>query len=119
MSETVIQSRGLGKKFIISHRTPLEGELFVDLLMNRARDAWNAVTGKRSQSASEGRYEEFWALRDVNFEIKAGELVAHVAQQIGGKGGGRPDMAQGGGEDSPALATALDSVPAWIEQRLA
>ncbi|HSE11080.1 MAG TPA: alanine--tRNA ligase [Rudaea sp.] len=51
--------------------------------------------------------------------IKAGELVAHVAQQIGGKGGGRPDMAQGGGEDSPALATALDSVPAWIEARLA
>ncbi len=51
-------------------------------------------------------------------KIKAGELVAHVAAQIGGKGGGRPDMAQGGGEDSPALASALSNVAAWIEQRL-
>jgi alanyl-tRNA synthetase len=51
--------------------------------------------------------------------IKAGELVAHVAQQIGGKGGGRPDMAQGGGEDSPQVAAALASVPEWIAARLA
>lgn len=39
--------------------------------------------------------------------VKAGELLSHVAGQIGGKGGGRPDLAQGGGEDGPALATAL------------
>jgi alanyl-tRNA synthetase len=51
--------------------------------------------------------------------IKAGELVAHVAGQIGGKGGGRADMAQGGGEDSPRLATALAEVPAWVGARLA
>jgi alanyl-tRNA synthetase len=52
-------------------------------------------------------------------KIKAGELVAHVAGQIGGKGGGRPDMAQGGGEDSPKLAAALAEVPAWVGARLA
>jgi alanyl-tRNA synthetase len=52
-------------------------------------------------------------------KIKAGELVAHVAQQIGGKGGGRPDMAQGGGEDSPKLAHALEEIPAWVGARLA
>jgi alanyl-tRNA synthetase len=52
-------------------------------------------------------------------KVKAGELVAHVAQQIGGKGGGRPDMAQGGGEDSPQVSIALDAVPAWVESRLA
>ncbi|HEX3123177.1 MAG TPA: alanine--tRNA ligase [Rhodanobacteraceae bacterium] len=52
-------------------------------------------------------------------KVKAGELVAHVAQQIGGKGGGRPDMAQGGGEDSPQLSIALEAVPAWVESRLA
>jgi alanyl-tRNA synthetase len=51
--------------------------------------------------------------------IKAGELVAHVAGQIGGKGGGRADMAQGGGEDSPKLAAALEQVPAWVGARLA
>ena len=50
--------------------------------------------------------------------IKAGELLAHVASQIGGKGGGRPDLAQGGGEDGPALAAALAAVADWIRPRL-
>lgn len=50
--------------------------------------------------------------------VKAGELLAHVASQIGGKGGGRPDLAQGGGEDGPALVAALEAVPAWIGPRL-
>ncbi len=52
-------------------------------------------------------------------KIKAGELVAHVAGQIGGKGGGRADMAQGGGEDSAQLGAALDAVPEWVGARLA
>ena len=51
-------------------------------------------------------------------KIKAGDLVSDVAKKIGGKGGGRPDMAQGGGEDSPALGPALDAVPAWIAAHL-
>ena len=50
--------------------------------------------------------------------IKAGELLAHVAAQIGGKGGGRPDMAQGGGHDGPALQVALDGVREWVSLRL-
>ena len=50
--------------------------------------------------------------------IKAGDVVAHVAAQIEGKGGGRPDMAQGGGVDSPALDRALAALPAWIGERL-
>jgi alanyl-tRNA synthetase len=51
--------------------------------------------------------------------VKAGEVVAHVAAQIGGKGGGRPDMAQGGGVDSPALDRALQDLPGWLAQALA
>jgi alanyl-tRNA synthetase len=55
---------------------------------------------------------------DLTAKVKAGELVNHVAQQVGGKGGGRADMAQAGGTDPAALPKALESVRAWVEQRL-
>ena len=48
-------------------------------------------------------------------EIKAGDLLKHVAEQIDGKGGGRPDMAQGGGNNADALPAALESVISWVE----
>ena len=51
-------------------------------------------------------------------KVKAGDLLAHVAQQVGGKGGGRPDLAQGGGNDGEALVAALAAVPAWVASRL-
>ncbi|PZT12268.1 alanine--tRNA ligase [Stenotrophomonas maltophilia] len=51
-------------------------------------------------------------------KVKAGELLSHIAGQMGGKGGGRPDLAQGGGEDGPALATALAAVVEWVSPRL-
>jgi len=51
-------------------------------------------------------------------KVKAGELLAHVASQINGKGGGRPDMAQGGGEDTPALPQVLAGVADWVRQKL-
>ncbi len=56
--------------------------------------------------------------KDLTGKVKAGELVNMVAQQVGGKGGGRPDMAQAGGTDALALPKALDSVTAWLEERL-
>jgi alanyl-tRNA synthetase len=55
---------------------------------------------------------------DLTARVKAGELVNHVAQQIGGKGGGRPDMAQAGGTDPAGLPSALQSVKGWVEQRI-
>jgi alanyl-tRNA synthetase len=55
---------------------------------------------------------------DLTGKVKAGELVNMVAQQVGGKGGGRPDMAQAGGTQPQNLAAALASVPAWVEARL-
>ncbi|TDB48286.1 alanine--tRNA ligase [Photorhabdus luminescens] len=56
--------------------------------------------------------------KDLTAKIKAGELISSVAQQIGGKGGGRPDMAQAGGSDVEALPSALDSVEEWVASRL-
>jgi alanyl-tRNA synthetase len=55
---------------------------------------------------------------DLTGKLKAGEVVSHVAQQVGGKGGGRPDMAQGGGTEGSKLPVALASVKQWVEQRL-
>ncbi len=56
--------------------------------------------------------------KDLVGQLKAGDLMKHVATQIGGKGGGRPDMAQGGGTDIAALPAALESVYDWLGQQL-
>ena len=54
---------------------------------------------------------------DMTAKVKAGELVNFVAQQVGGKGGGKPDMAMAGGTDASALPAALASVHAWVSER--
>ena len=56
--------------------------------------------------------------KDLTARVKAGELVNHLAQQVGGKGGGRPDMAQAGGTRPEGLKDALLSIEPWLEQRL-
>ncbi|WP_459614613.1 alanine--tRNA ligase [Bordetella sp. 2513F-2] len=55
---------------------------------------------------------------DLTDRVKAGDLVGYVAGQVGGKGGGRPDMAMGGGTDVQALPAAIDSVRKWVDERL-
>ena len=55
---------------------------------------------------------------DLTSRFKAGELVNHVASQVGGKGGGRPDFAQAGGSDAGALPGALGSVEDWVRERV-
>ncbi|MCO7255675.1 alanine--tRNA ligase [Dickeya oryzae] len=56
--------------------------------------------------------------KELTDRVKAGELVGFVANQVGGKGGGRPDMAQAGGSDVDALPSALTSVEAWVVDKL-
>lgn len=56
--------------------------------------------------------------KDLTDRVKAGDLIGNVAQQVGGKGGGRSDMAQAGGTDVNALSAALDSVEAWVASKL-
>jgi len=57
--------------------------------------------------------------KDLTDRIKAGDLMREVAAKVGGKGGGRPDMAQGGGTDPSGLDSALSAVPEWVKAQLA
>ncbi len=86
----------------------------VDLLKQRLGDCVivlaSAADGKVSLAA--GAHGAALA------RVKAGEVVAYIAGQIGGKGGGRADFAQGGGIDSPALDATLAALPAWLSDRL-
>jgi alanyl-tRNA synthetase len=89
------------------------------------RDTLDQLKGKLKSSAivlasSEGEKVSLIAgvTQDLIARVKAGELVNFVALQVGGKGGGRPDMAQAGGTNAAALPAALESVRDWVEQRL-
>jgi len=89
------------------------------------RDAVDALKGKLADavillaSAEGGKASLVAGVQGKALgKVKAGELLSHVAAQIGGKGGGRPDMAQGGGQDGPALVAALAGVQAWVSERL-
>ena len=56
--------------------------------------------------------------KDLTDRVKAGELIGAVAAKVGGKGGGRPDMAQAGGTDPAGIPAALELVRDWVSQRL-
>jgi alanyl-tRNA synthetase len=56
--------------------------------------------------------------KDLTDRLKAGDLIREVAARVGGKGGGRPDMAQAGGSDPGGIPAALELVPRWVEQRV-
>ncbi|MFZ2754387.1 MAG: DHHA1 domain-containing protein, partial [Lysobacteraceae bacterium] len=86
----------------------------VDNLKQQLRDAVVLLAG-----AADGKVALIAGVSGAALgSIKAGELLAHVAGQIGGKGGGRPDMAQGGGEDGPNLRIALEGIQEWVSGRL-
>lgn len=55
--------------------------------------------------------------KDLTDRFKAGDLLKHVAEQVDGRGGGRPDMAQGGGNNPAALPAALESVKNWVSEQ--
>jgi alanyl-tRNA synthetase len=85
----------------------------VDQLKGRLGDAVILLA-----SASGGKASLVAGVQGKALEtVKAGELVGFVAARIGGKGGGRADMAQGGGDDTPALLQALGEVPDWVAAR--
>lgn len=93
---------------------PKDLRSMVDQLKDRLK---SAVVLLAAQSADGKISLVAGVTADVTGKVKAGDLVGFVAGQIAGKGGGRPDMAMGGGTDAAALPAALASVPAWVEGR--
>ncbi|MDU3076456.1 MAG: DHHA1 domain-containing protein, partial [Mixta calida] len=106
-----------GVKLLVSELSNVEPKLLrtmVDDLKNQLGSAVivlaTVADGKVSLIAG--------VTKDLTDRVKAGELIGAVAQQVGGKGGGRPDMAQAGGTDAQALPAALASVESWVVSRL-
>ena len=114
MSKTVTKAvfpvAGLGTRFLPATKaSPKEMLNVVDkpLIQYAVEEAMAA-----------GITEMIFVTSDAIAKVKAGDLVNHVAQQVGGKGGGKPDMAMAGGTDPKGLPAALNSVQAWVSERL-
>lgn len=106
-----------GVKLLVSELSNVEPKLLrtmVDDLKNQLGTAVIVLA-----TVAEGKVSLIAGVsKDVTDRVKAGELVGMVAQQVGGKGGGRPDMAQAGGTDAQALPAALASVESWVTAKL-
>jgi alanyl-tRNA synthetase len=87
-------------------------------LADSLRNKWNSAVVVLA-SAAEGSVSIVAAVtKDLTSKVQAGKLAGAVAQAVGGKGGGRPDMAEGGGKDASALDAALENVYREVEQKL-
>lgn len=106
-----------GVKLLVSELTGVEPKMLrtmVDDLKNQLGSAIVVLA-----TVADGKVSLIAGVsKDVTDRVKAGELVGMVAQQVGGKGGGRPDMAQAGGTDASALPAALASVKGWVSAKL-
>lgn len=106
-----------GVKLLVSKLTGVEPKMLrtmVDDLKNQLGSAIVVLA-----TVADGKVSLIAGVsKDVTDRVKAGELVGMVAQQVGGKGGGRPDMAQAGGTDASALPAALASVKGWVSAKL-
>ncbi|MGB7800806.1 alanine--tRNA ligase [Buttiauxella sp.] len=106
-----------GVKLLVSELANVEPKLLrtmVDDLKNQLGSAIIVLA-----TVSEGKVSLIAGVsKDVTDRVKAGELIGVIAQQVGGKGGGRPDMAQAGGTDAAALPGALAGVEAWVSDKL-
>lgn len=106
-----------GVKLLVSQLDNVEPKMLrtmVDELKNKLGSAIIVLA-----TTAEGKVSLIAGVtQDLTSRVKAGELIANIAQQVGGKGGGRPDMAQAGGSDVQALPAALASVEAWVDSKL-
>lgn len=115
LSSEAVEVKGV--KLLVSELSNVEPKMLrtmVDDLKNQLGSAVIVLA-----TVAEGKVSLIAGVsKDVTDRVKAGELVGMVAQQVGGKGGGRPDMAQAGGTDAAALPGALAGVEAWVTAKL-
>ncbi|VEB95678.1 Alanine--tRNA ligase [Cedecea lapagei] len=115
LSSRAVEVKGV--KLLVSELSNVEPKMLrtmVDDLKNQLGSAVIVLA-----TVAEGKVSLIAGVsKDVTDRVKAGELVGMVAQQVGGKGGGRPDMAQAGGTDAAALPGALAGVEAWVTAKL-
>ncbi|PWC10046.1 alanine--tRNA ligase [Brenneria roseae subsp. americana] len=106
-----------GTKLLVTQLDNVEAKLLrtmVDDLKNQLGSAVIVLA-----TTAEGKVSLISGVtKDLTDRVKAGELIGFVARQVGGKGGGRPDMAQAGGTDAAALPAALASVESWVADKL-
>ncbi len=95
-------------------------QIAAEILEQIENSGWQPEVGEISFApVSEGKISlAAGVTNDLTGKIKAGDLLGFVAGQVGGKGGGRPDMAMGGGTDARALPAAIASVQKWVDERL-
>ncbi|RPH29497.1 alanine--tRNA ligase [Buttiauxella warmboldiae] len=115
LSSKAVEVKGV--KLLVSELANVEPKLLrtmVDDLKNQLGSAIIVLA-----TVAEGKVSLIVGVsKDVTDRVKAGELIGVIAQQVGGKGGGRPDMAQAGGTDTAALPGALAGVEAWVSAKL-
>jgi len=115
LSSKAIEVKGV--KLLVSELSNVEPKMLrtmVDDLKNQLGSAVIVLA-----TVAEGKVSLIAGVtKDLTDRVKAGELVGELAQQVGGKGGGRPDMAQAGGTDAQALKGALAGVENWVSSRL-
>lgn len=87
--------------------------------MDKVKDKLGTAVAVLAAVSAEGRVQLAAGVsRDLTDRVKAGELVNSVAQKLGGKGGGKPDMAMAGAQSAEGLDAALADVQAWVEAKL-
>lgn len=106
-----------GAKLLVAH-IPDADPKSLRSTVDQLKDKLQSAVVLLATTASDGKISLVAGVtKDLNSQVKAGDLVGLVASQVGGKGGGRPDMAMGGGSDASALPVALQSVQPWVESK--
>ncbi|MGK2946027.1 MAG: alanine--tRNA ligase [Candidatus Malihini olakiniferum] len=113
-----LKAKNINKaKLLVTQLNNTEPKLLRTIVDNLKNQLGSAVIVLAT--VSEGKFSLISGVtKDLTDRVKAVELVVFIAQQVGGKGGGRPDMAQAGGHDLAALPAALSSVESWIMDKL-